>query len=333
MTLNNKILIDFEKIKDPFSGLGQFCQHLKNGFDKSSLNIHYWIPGKFGKLARKIPFILPSCDVYHAVHQDSPYMPWSKRTKVILTIHDLNALEEGSKYGTGEVYKKNLQQKIDRADVITFISEFTKSEVEKKFNLEKKKTEVIYNGISLGTQERRPMLTPDGKFLFTVGTVLPKKNFHVLIEMMKLLPDYKLVIAGTTFHSYAKDMIYKISSERLNNQIFLVGTITEEEKLWYYRNACAFIFPSLLEGFGLPVAEAMSQGLPLFLSNKTSLPEIGGPDAFYFEDFDSKHMSHVFLEGMRNFTEAQRASLIERSKIFDWTKAAKTYLNLYQSIP
>lgn len=330
--MTKKILIDFEKIKDPFSGLGQFCAHLKIHFDQSPLNIHYWRPKKLLKLAKKFPLLMPSCDVYHATHQDSPYMPWSRRPKVILTIHDLNALYEKTNFGSGDFYKHQLQKKINRAEVVTFISEFTKSEVEKNFDLSGKRLEVIYNGISLGESTTKPSIAPGEKFLFTVGTVLPKKNFHVLIEMMKLLPGYQLIIAGTTYHSYAKDMIERISAEGLSEQIFLVGTVNEAEKLWYYKHACAFIFPSLLEGFGLPVAEAMSQGLPLFLSDKTSLPEIGGPDAFYFKTFSPGHMSEVFIEGMKIFDTERAQRLKERSKMFDWKKAAGRYLKLYGTL-
>lgn len=327
--LSKRILIDFEKIKDPFSGLGQFCLHLKKTLDQSSLNIHYWTPGKFQKLAKKFPFLLPPCEIFHAIHQDSPYKPFTKKTKYILTIHDLNALYEQTQFGSGEIYKHSLQKKINRASVVTFISEFTKTEVQRNFDLKGKQLEVIYNGISLGEKTATPSVVPAGPFLFAVGTVLPKKNFHVLIDMMKLIPDYKLVIAGTTFHSYAKDMLSKIESEGLQERIFLVGTINEEEKLWYYKNAKAFLFPSLLEGFGLPVAEAMSLGLPLFLSNKTSLPEIGGPDAFYFKNFDADHMRDVFHKGMNEFDSERAQRLIERSKMFDWKKAAEKYLKIY----
>jgi glycosyltransferase involved in cell wall biosynthesis len=327
--LSKRILIDFEKIKDPFSGLGQFCFHLKKTFDQSTLNIQYWTPGKFQKLAKKFPMLLPPCEIFHAVHQDSPYRPFSKKTKYILTIHDLNALYEQTQFGSGEFYKENLQKKINRASVVTFISEFTKTEVERNFELKGKQLEVIYNGISLEKNPKRPSVVPEGDFLFTVGTVLPKKNFHVLIDLMKLLPELKLVIAGTTFHSYAKDMLSRIESEELQKRIFLVGTVNEEEKLWYYQNAKAFIFPSLLEGFGLPVAEAMSQGLPLFLSNRTSLPEIGGPDAFYFKNFDAEHMRDVFVTGMKSFDNVRAQRLIERSKMFDWKKAAEKYLKIY----
>lgn len=331
--MTKKILIDFEKIKDPYSGLGQFCAHLKYHFDQSSLDINYWIPGKFQKLAKKFPFLLSNCDIFHAVHQDSPYIPWRKKTKYILTIHDLNALTENTDMIYQERYKKTLQKKIDRADAITFISEFTKSEVEKKFNLKNKRTEVIYNGISLTQTSTPPAIIPAGKFIFSVGTVLPKKNFHVLVDFLKELPtEYKIVLAGTTFHSYAEELKEKIISNNLSERFFLVGTISEEEKLWYHQDACAFIFPSLLEGFGLPVAEAMSLGLPLFLSDKTSLPEIGGTDAFYFKSFNPKEMCKVFLEGMKQFSPETKNRLIERSKTFDWKKAADKYIDLYETI-
>lgn len=321
-----------EKIKYPFSGLGQFCAHLKYHFDKSNLNLTYWRPGKFQKLAKKIPFILPRSQVFHAVHQDSPYMPWSKKTKYILTIHDLNALYESSNFGTGEFYKHTLQKRIDRASAVTFISKFTGLEVSKNFKIDMSKTKVIYNGISLGSEAQTPNFVPPKPFLFSVGTVLPKKNFHVLIDFLKLVPDYTIVIAGTTFHAYAREMQKRIIDENLGDRFFLIGTIDEAHKVWYYQNAAAFLFPSLLEGFGLPVAEAMSMGLPLFISDKTSLPEIGGDDAFYFRNFEPLHMRDVFEAGMRSFSPETKKRLIERSKMFDWKKAADEYLELYKTV-
>ena len=327
------ILIDFEKIKDPFSGLGQFCAHLKPFFDQSGKVISYWIPNKLQRLSKKFPYLIPYSHIFHAIHQDSPYRPWSKKTKYILTIHDLNALSETNDQRFKNKILNRLQKKINRADVITFISQFTKSEVQKYFNLEGKKTEVIYNGISLPQKSTRPLITPDSKFLFSIGTVLPKKNFYVLIDFLKLLPsEYKIILAGTTFHTYAEEMKNKILSEKLEDRFFMIGTINENEKRWYYENACAFIFPSLLEGFGLPVAEAMSMGLPLFLSDKTSLPEIGGVDAFYFKNFEAPYMRDVFLSGMSEFNAEKKMRLINRSHLFDWKVAAESYLKLYESI-
>jgi glycosyltransferase involved in cell wall biosynthesis len=333
MKPNPRVLIDFEKIKDPYSGLGLYCAHLKIYFDQSSKNLAYWIPNKIEKLARKFPFLLPKSDVFHAIHQDSPYIPRSLKTKYILTIHDLNALYETNDFETQQKFKATLQKKIDRADAITFISKFTKSEVEKNFNLIGKRTEVIYNGISLTNKTIRPIIVPNSKYIFSIGTILPKKNFHVLVDFLKLLPyEYKIVLAGTTFHSYAMEIKQKIHEQGLEDRFFLIGTVDEKEKRWYYENACAFIFPSLFEGFGLPVAEAMSLGLPLFLSEKTSIPEIGGTEAYYFKNFEATSMRDVFIQGMKNFTPEKKARLIERSKLFNWKVAADRYLNLYESV-
>ncbi len=332
--MKKTVLIDFQKIEHSFVGLGQFCAHLKTFFDTcSSMDLVYWMPNKWQKIAKQLPFLLPACDVYHATHQDSPYMPWSKKTKVVLTIHDLNALYQHPKKSYQNKYKKLLQKKINRASVITFISEFTKNEVDKTFDLRGKKLVVIYNGISLGSQASKPAVVPEGKIIFSIGTVLPKKNYHVLIDFLKLLPsEYKIVLAGTTYHRYAQEMIERIKAVGLEDRFFLIGTINESQKRWYYQNACAFVFPSLFEGFGLPVAEAMSIGLPLFISDQTSLPEIGGNDAFYFNDFSPEKMKEVFLSGINSFNEEKKDRLIQRAKMFDWKKASEQYLEIYQSL-
>jgi glycosyltransferase involved in cell wall biosynthesis len=332
--MKKTVLIDFQKIEQSFVGLGQFCAHLKIYFDTcSSMDLVYWMPNKWQKIAKQLPFLLPACDVYHATHQDSPYMPWSKKTKVVLTIHDLNALYQHPKKSYQEKYKKLLQKKINRASVVTFISEFTKSEVEKTLDLSGKRLEVIYNGISLGEKSSRPPFIPEGKIIFSIGTVLPKKNYHVLIDFLKLLPpEYKIVLAGTTYHRYAQEMLEKIKALGIEDRLFLIGTINEEQKRWYYENSCAFVFPSLFEGFGLPVAEAMSLGLPLFISDKTSLPEIGGEDAYYFLDFAPEKMKEVFMNGMQNFNEEKKQRLIQRAKMFDWKKASDKYIEIYQSL-
>jgi glycosyltransferase involved in cell wall biosynthesis len=327
--MHKNILIDFEKIKDPYSGLGQFCQHLKVFFDKSNLPIKYFIPNKKQKLAKHFSFLLPKCDIFHAVHQDSPFVPFWSKTKYILTIHDLNSLSENPDPDFQKHYRKTLQKKIDRASIVTFISNFTQKETESIFDLTKKRTFVIYNGISLPEISEAPIVLPKAKYIFSIGTVVPKKNFHVLIEMMKHLPDYQLIIAGTLFHQYAKELQTNIKDQNLGERIHLVGTVPDTVKRWYYENACAFVFPSLLEGFGLPVAEAMSLGLPLFLSHKTSLPEIGGSDANYFSSFDGETMASEFIRGMKNFDETKKISLIKRSKMFDWKNAADSYLELY----
>ena len=95
----------------------------------------------------------------------------------------------------------------------------------------------------------------------------------------------------------------------------------------------AFMQPSLAEGFGAPVVEAMQFGKPIFLSNLTSLPEIGGESAFYFSTFESDHMQEIFSEGMLCYSKYNMAeSIICRGRNFEWEKSALKYIEVYKSL-
>ena len=144
----------------------------------------------------------------------------------------------------------------------------------------------------------------------------------------------ELLIAGRPndreYILYLKELAKELGVEK---KVKVLGAISEEEKAWYYQNCYAFTFPSLSEGFGLPVAEAMSVGKPLFLSNKTALPEIGKDIAFYFTNFNGVHMQKVFTDGMQQYTSKKMQEAIKlRSQEFCWQKAAKRYIEVYQSL-
>ena len=113
------------------------------------------------------------------------------------------------------------------------------------------------------------------------------------------------------------------------------GTVTENDKIYLYRNCSGFLFPSLVEGFGLPVIEAMRFGKPVFISDKTSLPEIGGELAFYWNDFNPDYMADIFISKMnayKNNIEDMKNKLIEYSNRYDWKKSIKKYQELYLEI-
>jgi glycosyltransferase involved in cell wall biosynthesis len=115
------------------------------------------------------------------------------------------------------------------------------------------------------------------------------------------------------------------------DRVTITGTISEYDKAWYYKNCEAFVFPSLAEGFGLPVIEAMHFGKPVFLSKFTSLPEIGGDAAFYFNNFEPEHMLHVLQEGLKEFDDKDLSSkAMAHAEQFDWQKTAQQYLKLYK---
>jgi len=118
----------------------------------------------------------------------------------------------------------------------------------------------------------------------------------------------------------------------VEKQLHLIGIINDSDKYWLLKNCNSFAFPSLAEGFGLPVIEAMSLGKPVFLSHLTSLPEVGGPEAYYWKSFEPSSMIDVYQSGMKTYDELKAAREIEWAAQFSWSKAAESYLNLYESI-
>jgi glycosyltransferase involved in cell wall biosynthesis len=166
--------------------------------------------------------------------------------------------------------------------------------------------------------------------LFSIGQFHSRKNFHVLPSLL-VGNDYELVIAGLNDFAY-KDKVIKVAKDfRVADRLKLIGPVNEGEKFWYYKNCLSFIFPSIGEGFGLPVLEAMYFGKPVFLSRFTSLPEVGGNVAYYFDNFDPACMKQIFDKGMQHYKcNHPQERIIERAKMFTWERAAGEYINVYR---
>ncbi|MFZ4715047.1 MAG: glycosyltransferase family 4 protein [Bacteriovoracaceae bacterium] len=345
-----KVVLEFDKIRDLHSGLGQYCFHLGKELSllPHAFDFHFFLPkekfGIFGqdfhyekssKFKRLSSLLTPDADIWHAVHQDSPYIP-PKSSKVVLTIHDLNFLFKDHR--DPKVKLMALERKVKRSDRIVFISEFTKKICSEHLDLGNKKTEVIYNGISLSYRRKWDGASRSpGKgrpFLFTIGIISEKKNFHVLVSMMEKLPHLDLFIAGRKDSLYAKEMETEIDRLGLSGRVHLVGNITEDEKLKFYEHCQGFVFPSKQEGFGMPVIEAMSLGKPVFLSTYTSLPEVGGPHAFYFKSFEAQDMANTLLDGLALYNQDKelKNKLKNWTKKFSWEETALRYLQIYQTL-
>lgn len=339
-----KIGVDMERMRNVNSGLGQYCLQLADALVKErGTEFHFYYPHQYtlplhqnayniSRTAKVLGISAPQIEVFHATHQDSKLFARGK--PYVLTIHDLNFIEK---------YPKNsfryhqflfmIQRRVKRAAAINFISNYTFTIAQKYLDFSSvKKTAIIHNGFCLSaTHTQTPAIAPES-FLFTIGIINPKKNFHVLLPIAKAT-GLPLIIAGNTSHPYVSYIKKYAEDLGITHLIHFPGLITEEEKLWYYRNCKAFLFPSLAEGFGMPVIEAMSQGAPVFLSRKTSLPEVGGPLAYFFDTFDPADMVTVFEKGMSDFnSRTGQADLLKaHAAQFSWEKAAKEYIHLYQS--
>jgi glycosyltransferase involved in cell wall biosynthesis len=346
-----KILIDLLKLNNLYVGLGQVSLNygkviaaiaptVKNEFEFTFLVPQNFV-SHFGNevkyqtpnfLNRHFTFLNSGFDVWHAIHQDSDFMPHSK-TKFILTIHDLNFLYEKNTTKANKKLKQ-LQRKANKADAIFSISNFSKSEIEKHLQLKNKKVNVVYNGVEPllnKPSEKSNWLKNDADFLLTVGNITPKKNFHVLLPMMKLLPKYQLLICGNDDSNYAMEMKKQIADQDISN-VQMTGKISEAEKNYLMQNCKAFVFPSLLEGFGLPVIEAMSCGKPVFVSRLTSLPEIAANKGFYFENFEASLMATCIKNNLKNISAEFSKVLIQHANSFQWSENAKQYVDVYRTL-
>jgi glycosyltransferase involved in cell wall biosynthesis len=167
-----------------------------------------------------------------------------------------------------------------------------------------------------------------------VGVIHPKKNVHTLLPLLEAFPDYRLVLAGPDRHPYAQHIREQAEKLGVADRLLLTGSVDESTKLWLYAHCEAFLFPSLTEGFGLPVAEAMTFGKPVFISNLTSLPEVGGKEAYYFEDFEPENMAKVLHDGLHDFGQnaLRQERLRKRAAGFSWPTVAGEYWKLYEKL-
>lgn len=353
--MKNQIIFDCERMKYENTGLFHFCLNLGKHIN-AVINPHiealtFYTPQNrhhlFGENSKHITqhsfhkIVMPNLNQYkiwHATYQDSYYLPFrNKNIKVILTIHDLNFLYDNAKTASKKQrYLNRLQMLINRADVIVCISEYTKKDVLQHCRLQNKPLHVIYNGTNtLQTPALcKKSYKPLKPFIFSIGTITRKKNVHSLLPIVNNDRSMELVIAGRPddkeYYNQIVNTAYKMG---IQNNVHLVGQVSENEKSWYFNNCNAFALPSLAEGFGLPLTEAMSAGKPLFLSNKTALPEIGGKVAFYFDNFEPAHMLQVYTEGIGEYKKnGLRNKIINRGKTFNWENAAMEYLEIYRSL-
>jgi glycosyltransferase involved in cell wall biosynthesis len=345
------VIFDCERMKYPHTGLYHFCLQLGNhlhAIEKEN-EICFYVPpsakGIFGADACYIrqhslhKYFLPSTSgfqIWHSTYQSTNYFPSDRNIKIILTVHDLNFLyDEKKSFKKKKKYLDLVKERIERADHIVAISKFTLDDLKANFDLSGKSCSVIYNGCNIHETIRTipPAILPQQSFLYTIGTIIEKKNFHVL-PCLLVNNDYSLIISGITqSEEYKSRIIAEAKKYGIENRIVFTGAVSENDKQWYMENCTAFVFPSISEGFGLPVVEAMHFGRPTILSSLTSLPEIGGDAAYYFNTFNAADMQQVLKTAIE---EHNHNNGIERTKnrslLFSWGKSAGEYYKLYSQI-
>lgn len=262
----------------------------------------------------------------------------SSLTKVVLTVHDLSP-QLVPEYYTLKArvwhWFINIPKLLKRADKLIAVSEFTKMSLIKELGVPADKIQVAPLGVD--HENYKPNLSIDrlrevrnsyslpGDFVLFIGTLEPRKNLKRLIEAFEQLEEpLHLVIAGKLGWKYSS-LLQQIENSPKRRFIKLIGYISEADKPYLIKLARVFAWPSLYEGFGLPVLEAMAVGTPVLTSNVSSIPEVAGNAALLVNPYNTEDIAKGIqvLHTDSLVRESYIAKGVERSKEFTWQKTAE----------
>jgi len=299
------------------------------------------------------PFLLYryNLNLMHFTHFNAPIL---YRKKSIITIHDLIISHYPSSRATTLspwVYKIKLagyhflvKAVAKQAKKIIAVSQYTKSDIIKFLKVSGEKIAVIYEGVDLPNADSANVefmseLGITGDYLMYVGSAYPHKNLEKLIEAFDLLAkdftNLQLVLIGKNnfFYNRLKEFAAERVAPETLARIVFAGYQSDENVAQLYKSATLYVFPSLIEGFGLPPLEAQTFGLPVISSNKSCLPEILGDSALYFDPENVLDMTEKIILGLKD--EELRNDLVKRGfenvKRYSWEKMVKEILELYKT--
>lgn len=289
-----------------------------------------------------LPFLIwrEKADLVHFPYFSVPILTPGK---FIVTIHDLII----DHYNTGRAsthsfwvyqlkrlfYKLILTIALRRSARIITVSKSTKEELISHYRLSSEKITVTYeaSGLETKTTTQGPALV-EGQYLLYVGNAYPHKNIKrllkVFLNIQKKQPNLKLVLVGS------KDYFYrKLEKKNDSKSIIFFGLAEDKQLLNLYQRAQAFVFPSLMEGFGLPPLEAMAFGCPVVTSGSSSIPEVCGPAALYFNPQNSPEIEKKIIRILQDKKLRQKLIQLGLKQVrkYDWKDTAKKTLEIYES--
>ncbi|MEG0232015.1 MAG: glycosyltransferase family 1 protein [Hafnia sp.] len=283
-------------------------------------------------------FRLPRGDVFWTPHFNSPiFLPPRKFKARVATIHDMFPF----------AYEKNFS-KLKRfyiqtlikmtcllSDKIFTVSNFSKSEIIKYLRTNAAKIHPFPLGVDPGFTLDRRASEKENKYILCVGNIKPHKNIKrailAFLDIMDDIPDYKLILVGKSEGFYSPEVGL---SDILKNsdRVIFTGFVSFDELKEYYAGASVLLFPSLYEGFGLPILEAMAFNLPIIASDRASIPEVGGDSIVYINPEDRTDIGNKILEVVRGSAQCDIASYKHIMTKFTWKNCAQNTINVIKNI-
>jgi len=257
-----------------------------------------------------------------------------KRIKSVLTIHDTvyKRYPETMQYPNLILERMLMGRSIKKSDMVIAVSKSTARDIEHFFPIQSNKIRVIHPSIpDFSSGEVEPIsneISLPNKYLLFVGTLEPRKNFDLLFSAFKKishrLKDLHLVFVGDSGWRN-KQIFFKIRNHPLRDKIHFLGYIPRKTLKPIYKKSICFVFPSLYEGFGFPVLEAMSCGAPVIASDKSSLPEICGDVALFCDPHNVDDLAGKIIQLVENkkLRNRLRDKGYRRLKKFSWEQTAR----------
>jgi glycosyltransferase involved in cell wall biosynthesis len=289
-----------------------------------------------------------AADIFHGTDNLLPYL---RSCRTVFTLHDLIFRLYPATHTRLNRWFLTLMMPffLRRADHVIADSAASAQDAMRLYNLDPQRTTVIHAGVNPSfrpvtdgqAHERvRAQYGLPQRFVLSVGTIEPRKNLSTLLRAFAMLPtatatdhDTKLVIVGKKGWLYQQTLDL-VDALDLTGRVHFTGFVTDDDLPVVYSMSDLFVYPSLYEGFGLPVLEAMACGAPVITSNVSSLPEVAGEDAILVDPLDVDGLKAALLHLLQN--EALRLSLRERGIVraarFTWQHTAQKTLDLYSQL-
>lgn len=324
VTTNNHYLLNTELIK-----INRLL-HNKRFFGKTTL-IKYSTD-----FYTKLTLLIKSYDIFHPTYYDPYFLKYIGSKPFVVTVYDMIHELLPENFSINDISREWKEATVKRASSIIAISENTKHDLIRLYGIDEKKISVIHLASSLNPGNASPAHFPlPSRYLLFVGERSGYKNFKLFVEAVSFLmhreADLNVICAGGGgFTNGEKELFVRLN---LADRI-LQYSVSDGVLATLYKNALAFVFPSLYEGFGIPVLEAFNCGCPAVLSNTSSLPEVGEEAARYFDPADAISMRCAIEQVIRD--PELRKNLIkkgfERAKDFSWEKVARQTKDVYTTV-
>lgn len=253
--------------------------------------------------------------------------------KTVVTVHDLGSEYLPSMHQVKQRLYLSFMQKyqLQTADKIIAVSNATKDDLVKRLEIGPKKINVIYEGYNKELFKKTDTEVNSMKYFLFVGTVQPRKNLERIIKAVAQT-DKTLIVAGS--RGWMSEKIYKLPKQLgIEERVKFLGFVPDEGLPALYSGAIAFLYPSLFEGFGLPILEAQACGCPVITSNVSSMPEVAGKGAVYVNPYSVDDI----VEGMQRLqATGYRQQIIQKGfaniKRFSWEKCAAQTLKVFENL-